>query len=388
MSGVTTGESELTRLTPSGARGERALQTARAGILYSQCWEDVACARAALRVRPGEEVLAIGAAGDNVLALLQDQPGSILAVDVNPAQTALIELKRAAVRLLPPEDVPALLGAAPSSRRLEAYEQIRGAVSPSAQHFWDDRPQLIAMGVIHAGRFERYLALFRAWALNVVPGRRVVRAMLAATSLEEQRRLYHTLWDTPLWRGLFRVFFSRRLLGALGRHPTLFAHCQVSDVGGHFLERARVGLTEIPIRTNPYATYMLSGGYDRLCRTPAYLVPQVLEALQPLTQRVEILTARLEDALTALPEHSIDAFYLSDVFETFDGYGYEAAMEEIARVGRPGARICYWNNLVERSHPPRLSHLFRKHDDVASELHRRDRGFLYSRFVVESVQGD
>ena len=59
---------------------------------------------------------AIAAAGDNVLALLQDGPARIVAVDVNPAQTALLQLKMTAIaRLADPARVAGFLGAVPDA---------------------------------------------------------------------------------------------------------------------------------------------------------------------------------------------------------------------------------------------------------------------------------
>ena len=361
-------------------------------LLYAQCWEDVACARAALRIRPGDSVLAIAAAGDNVLALLRDAPARLLAVDVNPAQSALVDLKLAAVRRLPSEQVAPFLGVPPTDpsgspaiaeTRLAAYQSLRPALPPAVQRLWDTLPDHIAEGVIHSGRFERYLALFRRWVLRLVPGRATVDAMLRARTLAEQCDLYVRRWNTAAWRALFRLFFSRRLLAAFGRHPALFRHCHVTDVGRHYLGRAQVGLTERLLRANPYATYMLSGRHGRCL--PQYLRPTALPAIRRRAVCVEVRTQPLMDTLTTLPERSVDAFYLSDVFELFSEAEYEAALEQIVRVGRPGARLCYWNNLVERRRPARLARHLASDDALAASLFARDRAFLYSRFVVETV---
>lgn len=358
-----------------------------AEILYSQCWEDVACAREALRIQPGQRVVAIGSAGDNVLGLLLDRPGGVLAVDVNPAQCALLELKLATAKALAPDDVARFLGAVPDANRLQFFERVRPALSSAARAFWDARGGFLAAGVIHVGRFERYLAFFRRWMLPVVPGVGAVRAMLSASDVTEQQQRYARQWDSARWRGLFRLFFGRRLLAAFGRHPAFFARAEVDDVGAHYLERVRLGLTTIPIQTNPYLAYMLAGEYDRPCRTPLYLQAGALARLGRLSDRVEVQNGSLVDVLRSLPSRSVDAFYLSDVFEGFDLDEYEEALEEVARVGRTGSRLCYWNNLAHRTRPQAMVGLLESHQDLAANLHRRDRAFLYSRFVVESVKG-
>lgn len=356
-------------------------------LLYSQCWEDPAVARAALRIHPGASVLAIAAAGDNVLALLQDDPGLILAIDINPAQTALLELKIEAIRCLDePAQVGGFLGVRPSHERVETYQRrLRAGLSGDARRYWDAHLDAIRAGVIHAGRFERYLRLFRRIVLPLVPGRSTVRSMLAATDLAEQRRIYLERWDSRSWRLLFRIFFCRSMLRRFGRDPALFENCQVEDVGAHFLARARHALIDIPISHNPYLTYILSGTFMSGERTPDYLRPDTQARLRERVDRIEVRTGGLDEVLRSLPAQSVDAFYLSDIFELSSPAEHAATLREVARVGRPGARLCYWNNLVDRRRPESLAGRLLSDEAESGRLHDLDRAFLYSRLVIEFV---
>jgi S-adenosylmethionine-diacylglycerol 3-amino-3-carboxypropyl transferase len=355
-------------------------------LLYSQCWEDLACARAALRIRPEDHVLAIAAAGDNVLGMLVDDPARIVAVDVNPAQIAVTELKAAALCHLNADDLHAFLGLRPQADRWAVYQRLRPRLSEASRHFWDSHRRLIDDGILSAGRFERYVRLFRRLVLPVVPGRRAVAEILAARDVERQRQVYARRWDTARWRLLFRIFFSRPLLAAFGRHRSFFDHAPSGGIGAHFLDRVRIGLTSTPLGDNPYLTYLLTGTYRGPRAMPDYLRAECQPTIAARVHRIELVTASLTDALRGLPDRSIDAFYLSDVFELFGTDAYEEALSEIARVGRPGARLCYWNNLVSRQRPERLAGVIASHATEAADLHRRDRAFLYSRLVVESVR--
>lgn len=354
-------------------------------LLYSQSWEDLDCARAALRIRPGDHVLAIAAAGDNVLGMLADDPARIVAIDLNPAQIALTELKGAAVRHLSAGELHAFLGLTPAPDRWAVYRRLRPSLSEASRDFWDSRRRLIEGGILGAGRFERYVRLFRRVVLPIVPGRRAVQAILHAKDVEAQRRVYAQQWDTARWRLLFRIFFSRPLLAAFGRHRSFFDHAPTADIGAHFLDRVRIGLTATPLDDNPYLTYLLTGRYRGPHAMPDYLRPECQPTIAARVGRITMLTASLIDALRELPDRSIDAFYLSDVFELFGTDAYEETLSEIARVGKPGARLCYWNNLVPRQRPEHLASVIATHEAEAAELHRRDRAFLYSRLIVESV---
>jgi S-adenosylmethionine-diacylglycerol 3-amino-3-carboxypropyl transferase len=210
--------------------------------------------------------------------------------------------------------------------------------------------------------------------------------MLAAQDVVEQRRMYREQWDSAAWRGLFRVFFSRRLMTSIGRDPAFFDQVAGGGTGAHFLARAIEGLTATPIRRNPYVTYILSGSYRIPDAAPVYLEPQHTKVLAERADRIGVVTGSLMQALSELPDRAVDAFYLSDIFELVDQAGYEEILVEIARTGRPGARLCYWNNLVPRTRPESLADRLSLEADLADRLHAEDRAFIYSRFVVETVR--
>lgn len=359
-------------------------------LLYGACWEDLTIARTALRIPAGGFAVAIGSAGDNVIGLLLDDPRCVLAVDLNPAQTALIELKVAALRG-DPARLAGFVGGVPDvagsvATRLDRYEAIRPGLSAAAARHWDERLEDIADGVIHSGRFERYLGWFRRGVLPIVPGLDAVRRMLAAQDVDEQRRLYRNQWDSAAWRALFRAFFSRRLMAAIGRDPAFFDQVAGGGVGAHFLARAIEGLTRTPVWSNPYVTYILSGSYRLPDAAPAYLQAEHAPLLAGRADRISVFTGSLLEALGEQRDHSVDAFYLSDIFELVDPAGYEAMLAEIARTGRSGARLCYWNNLVPRTRPASLADRLSSETDLADGLHAGDRAFIYSRFVVETVR--
>src|SRR5580658_2307917 len=66
-------------------------------LLFGMSWEDPASDRGALTIQPGETLLTVTSGACNTLTLLLEDPGRIYAVDINPSQSYLLELKRAAV---------------------------------------------------------------------------------------------------------------------------------------------------------------------------------------------------------------------------------------------------------------------------------------------------
>ncbi len=68
-------------------------------IRYSQVWEDYTLLEQAFDIRTDDRILSAGSAGCNVLALLLHRPRTIIAIDMSIAQTALMELKFAGIKL-------------------------------------------------------------------------------------------------------------------------------------------------------------------------------------------------------------------------------------------------------------------------------------------------
>ena len=217
---------------------EVASRASFAGIRYAQCWEDADVLLAALDVQPGDVCVSIASAGDNTLALLTRNPQHAFAIDLSPAQLACLELRIAAYRELEHAELLELIGSRPSKRREQFYRRCRAALSSSARAFWDGRPKDIAHGIGAAGKFERYFALFRQRVLPLVHSRDDIARLLRGGTPSECAAYFDRCWDNWRWRLLFRVFFSRFLMGRLGRDPSFFTYVEGS-IADRLLARTR-----------------------------------------------------------------------------------------------------------------------------------------------------
>ncbi len=66
-------------------------------LIYNACWEDPRIDRELLALQPDSRVVMITSAGCNALDYLLDGPAEIHAIDVNPRQNAVLELKLALI---------------------------------------------------------------------------------------------------------------------------------------------------------------------------------------------------------------------------------------------------------------------------------------------------
>jgi S-adenosylmethionine-diacylglycerol 3-amino-3-carboxypropyl transferase len=348
-------------------------------IRYGTVWEDgdVLCEALAPAARGGR-VLSVASAGDNVLALLTLDPAEVVAVDVSAAQLACLELRLAAFRVLNPVERLELLGIRASDRRRELYRRLREPMGERGRRFWDAHPELVAAGPIHAGKFERYLIAFRRWILPLIHSPGTIRAILALDGLESQRRFYAARWNTWRWRLLFRAFFSRMMMGRFGRDPSFFDHVEGS-VGDRILERTRYALTEIPLRTNPWFQYIMTGNYPEDA-VPRYLRPEHEEAIRARLDRVRVVQGAVEEV-----EGRFDGFNLSDIFEYMSAPESDRSYGALIERAAPGARLVYWNMLAPRRRPDSLAGRVRELEALAGALHAKDRAWFYRWLRVEEV---
>lgn len=353
-------------------------------IRYAQCWEDADVLLDALDVQPGHVCLSIASAGDNSLALLSRKPARVFALDLNPAQLACLELRVAAYRALTHTELLELIGSRPSSTRDELYRRCRNQLSSGAHSFWDAHPAEIAHGIGGAGKFERYFELFRNRILPLVHNRNRVERLLAGGSREERVTFYNQDWDTWRWRSLFRVFFSRFVMGRLGRDPSFFQYVEGS-VSDRILRRARYALTELNPAENPYLQWILTGQHTTAL--PFALRAENFDAIRDNLDRLEWRCQSVEEFLTEIGERAIDRYNLSDIFEYMSPENYQRLLERLVRAGRPGARLAYWNMLAVRHRPESMAGSLRPLGELAAELFARDKAFFYSTFVVEEIIG-
>ena len=315
-------------------------------VRYGQCWEDANILCEALKVCEGRKCLSIGSAGYNSFALLAAGASHVTAVEMNPAQIACIELRKNAYLTL---DYPEFLKTVTASR----------------------------------GKFENYFDIFRTRVLPLAHSKKRIHNLLKARGRQSREKFYAKTWNTWRWRAIFKIFFSRFVMGRLGRDPAFFDYVSGS-VADRILERARYALVELDPSTNPYLHWILTGSYgpDLPLAIQEESFLKIRTALQK--DRFSIVGGSLEECLSA-GDQRYDAFNLSDIFEYMSEDSTESLLRKITESSNKGARLAYWNMLAPRSRPETISGQLASCDAEADRLSKKDRAFFYSKFIVEEV---
>lgn len=356
-------------------------------LLFGMSWEDPASDRRALTIQPGETVITVTSGACNTLTLLLENPGKIYAVDINPSQSYLLELKRAAVRHLEYEELRAFLGLAPSERRLQIFERLGGDLSEAALLYWTSKAEAVRMGVINAGKYESFIRLFSRF-VGVIQGKKRVDGLFRCETLEQQQHYFNKTWNTVQWRLLFKVLANKRVLAKRGLTADYFKFDDgSSSFPESFLLRAKRAMCEIPVESNYFLAQYLLARYRSEEAVPAYLLRENLPVVKERLDRIELVTSPAQEWLGQQPDASIDCFSLSNICELMSPDETGRFFAEVARSARRGARICFRNLIVPRGVPESLRSEIELQEELSLDLIARDRSFVYSRVRAFVVNG-
>lgn len=375
-------------------------------LVYNTCWEDPAVDRLALNLTPDDSLLVITSAGCNVLDYALAEPRRIHAVDANPRQTALLELKLAGIRRLDFADFFALFGGGVHERFRELYhDSLRADLSPFAQGFWDERLQWFSRqqgGLYFQGLAGVVARAFHAY-LKVRPQLAAgIGDLFQAQSLEEQRAIYDARVQPLMWGSGMNWTLSRQLtMSLLGvpaaqRRQVQAQHHQ--GVAGFIREAIEYVFRELPVWSNYFWAVYINGHYTESC-CPEYLKRDNFQALK--TGRADCIVPHTctVTAFLQATEERLSRFVLLDHMDWMSSYYPEALAEEWTAIfdrATPDARVIFrsahaapaYLDLIEVGQPRvHLRERLTFQDELAQDLQRQDRVHTYAGFHVADLVG-
>ncbi len=358
-------------------------------IRYSQCWEDTEVLLSALDIKEGDICLGIASAGDNILSMLTGNPERVIAIDISIPQLSLIKLKIEAIRILSYRELLFFLGVTDGDReeRIHIYERIREGLDESSRKYWDFNRESIGEGINHIGKFEKFFRTFRKRILPFVHSEKRIKELLEDRPYTGRKEFYNRKWCSLRWKLMFKIFFSNYVVGKLGRDKEFFRYVE-KDIAETMLKRSAYALCELNPHENPYISYILTGNYN-ISHLPYFLREENIRLIKENLHKVEIVEGSLEEYLNST-DLKINKFNLSDIFEYMSLENYGKLMDKIYEDAENGALLAYWNLVV-----PRNSEIndfgkgkYRRLSHIDSSLHKIDRTFFYTDFVIEKVVKD
>jgi len=374
-------------------------------LVYNTCWEDPAIDRQALALGPDDTMLVISSAGCNVLDYALLGPKRIHAVDANPRQIALLELKIAAIRALDYDDYFAIFGEGHHSDFKNLYQQkLRVQLSPFARQWWDKHWDWFAgkHGSFYFHGLSGMVARGVRAYFKLRPGlASAINALLDAKSLPEQQKIYDERVSPLLWNKTVNWIISRQfvmsLLGVPYPQRKLVEAQHEFGIHGFIRGAVEYVFRQLPLADNYFYRVYLTGRYRRDC-CPEYLKEAGFNALKAgLVDRIELHTTTVTELLSknATP---ISRFVLLDHMDWMSSYYPDALIEEwnaILNRATPGVRIllrsaqskpAFLESIRVGPGQNRLREIFHFDDDLADSLQSGDRVHTYAGFVIADAK--
>ncbi len=392
------------RLLSREGLAERAFSLAFSNLVYPQIWEDPLVDLEALALTHESRVITIASGGCNVLNYLTAGPAEITAVDINTAHIALMKLKLAATRHLP--DYGAFFrffGAADDAANVRAYKRhILPHLDADTAAYWQSR-----RGLRRRRRIKRFAGNFYRCGLlgNFIGASHFVarlhgknpRAMLAAQTLDEQRRIFERELAPLFERRAVRWLVNRPAsLYGLGIPPAQYKALAGDHEGGmagvlrQRLERLACGF---PLAENYFAWQAFGRRYAPQGEgpLPPYLQPGSFETLRANASRVRVHHASMTDRLAALPAASMDRYVLLDAQDWMSDAVLTGLWSEITRTARPGARVIFRTAAEPSLLPGRVAEAildrWTYQRGVSRALTQKDRSAIYGGFHLYTLAG-
>ena len=375
-------------------------------LVYNTCWEDPRLDRVALQLGPSDRVLVITSAGCNALDYALCEPAHVYAVDMNPRQNALLDLKLAGIRALSFDDFFQFFGRGHHPQAPRLYERLLRPLLPDWSRAWWDRwikffhhPQ---RSFYYRGTSGAFARMMRTYIDRIIRVRPYIDALFAAASVEEQRDIYE--------RHLKKKFWSRPLRFALGRDTTLSLvgvpraqrrQVETQYPGGiaQFVQDAvEAVFCRLPLADNYFWRVYLQGHYTPDC-CPEYLRPENFHKLKEgLVDRISTHTNSVQGFLE---QHDVPITrlvlldhmdWLSDKFFPLLELEWQAIVQRAAAgarlIWRSGGLRTDFLDRVEvtvAGRVRRLPELLCYHRELAAKLHAVDRVHTYGSFMIADL---
>ncbi|OJD10524.1 hypothetical protein AJ78_08491 [Emergomyces pasteurianus Ep9510] len=321
--------------------------------IYAFTWEDPRVDNRLLNIGSNDVILAITSAGDNILDYLQYNPRRVHAVDLNPTQNHLLELKVAGFTALSYRDFWKIFGEGKHSNFRELLvSHLSPHLSSHAFQYWLDHSGTISsqsgVGLYETGG-SRYALKMVRYLFTLFGLTAEVKKLCEAQTLNEQRevwpRIRRVLMSRPLhWAVVGTEWFAWKAAGvpAAQRNMIIADFLERSGLAGGVKQDAEVSGQAIweyvvntldPVVKNTlisndnYFYYLcLQGQYSRRCH-PEYLTPKAHVKLSTPNafDGLRIHTDEINEVIARITPGTLTIAVVMDSMDWFDPTNEDAS---------------------------------------------------------------
>lgn len=363
-------------------------------IVYYSCWEDIQVIQSALHIKSDDVILSITSAGCNILNFLLYNPKKIYAVDFNPYQNYLLELKIEAIKKLGYEEFLGLLGILQSNNAEDIYKTIRQQLEYKTRLFWDSNINTIKKGLIYVG--EPDVKAYGTF-IRFLKGKKTMEGLFNCKTIEEQTEYFHKYIYGYPWKLSLKLSYNKKLIRLTlclrllyqfhfrRKKPSeLLRYIQKVTYPKNPIKQTEFILTKTPIIDNYFASLIFLNRYYNENFSPPYLKKESFPILKERIDRIQIITVSLQKMLSDLPDNSITKFNFSNIFDWLDENDFKKILSEIVRVGTNDSRLFYPATRNDRDIPKSITGIY-SDKKLATQLTKKDRTIIYNNFQVGKI---
>jgi len=353
-------------------------------INYSSCNEDTRSEYQALRINQNDSVLCITGSGSRPLELLIKKPASIVAIDFNPCQNFLLELKMKAFQLLEYEELLKFFGIHQSDNRVKVYLKLRKSLTNETKNYWDKQKSVIKKGLIYQGRWEKY---FHTMALIIgIERPKILHRLFHAKNLHEQKKIWTQEWDTAFWKIFLRIISPKIIWRTLFKDPGFFQYVPgKSYIYNYIYDSFDSAKDQFLFKNSPFATLLFYGKYTSENVLPIYLKQKNFETIRKHLNRIQIVTASLSSYLENTKNQKFTKLSLSDFNSYLSDTQYLNNWQLILNKAKKNAIICERQWLVKRDLPKSIQKQIISFNDIENALALSDDSIFYTFHTVRKI---
>ncbi|KAJ5194207.1 Protein of unknown function DUF3419 [Penicillium cf. griseofulvum] len=314
--------------------------------IYAFTWEDPRVDHRLLNIGKDDVILAITSAGDNILDYLQKSPRRVHAVDLNPNQNHLLELKVACYSALGHRDMWKIFG---DGKHAQFRELLISKLSPhlssQAFQYWLEHTQTFTStsghGLYETGGSRHAIRMVR-WLFNIFGLQGEVRKLCEAQTIAEQReiwpRIRGVLMSRPLhWAIVSTEWFAWKAAGVPRNQRNMIVEDffrrngltedmkKGKDVSGQSIWEYVVNtldpvIKDTLISNDNYFYYLcVQGKFSRRCH-PTYLSPQAHVRLSTpgAFDGLRIHTDEINEVINRITPGTLTIAVVMDSMDWFD----------------------------------------------------------------------
>jgi S-adenosylmethionine-diacylglycerol 3-amino-3-carboxypropyl transferase len=366
-------------------------------LIYNTCWEDPRLDREMLGMGANSRVVMITSAGCNALDYLLDDPAEIHAVDMNPRQNALLQLKIAIIEHGDHAELRRVFGEGTHPDFRELLRQLSPRLNHYAHLYWQEKHNFFESTRLNPSFYYRGAAGRVAWIVLQSlskTNRRVedlLTSLMDAKNLEEQREIYDRVkpffWNA-LNSWLVKQPLTMAMLGVPRAQIALIENEAPGGLAGYIQNKVEHVLTRLPLRDNYFWRVYVTGRYTPQC-CPNYLRPEHQGPLRMRTARVKTHSTTVADFLRRNPG-AYTHYVLLDHQDWLASHNVAGLQEEwdlLLSNSRRGTRILMRSASSEIDFiPAPVRERLKFFPELANRLHAQDRVGTYGCTVLAEVQ--